>query len=272
MDLEIASKENPNYKELKRISRENGNYIFIEGKKLFCEAVNNSIKIKRIFTDKKNKSYILSLLPEGGTPEIVFVKNHLLSTLFTTESKPSDEDLIIALAKKPVWGINDLFKTKKNLIFLEEIQDPGNLGTILRSVLALDAGGVILSESSVNPFNTKVVRASAGAIFSCPIITIDDIERLIDLARKEKYKIVATSLKASKKLTELDFDFPYIFLFGNEGKGLSKKLLDIADDKVVISHSKKVESLNLAVAVSLTLWEMYRNKATPPLLNNEKRL
>lgn len=256
MDLEITSKENPLYKELKKISKGKSDYIFIEGKKLFLEAIKSPVKIEKVYVDKKNKE----LLSEFSLNDCVFMDNNLLSSVFTTDNEPTGDDLIIALAKKPICQLSDLFKTKKSLVFLEHIQDPGNLGTIFRSAVAFDSGGIILTEDSVDPFNTKVIRASAGAIFKMPTVFIKNIEDLKILTKQEKYKIIATSSHKGEILNGLSLDSRSVFVFGNEGAGISKELLNLADETIIIPGSSNVESLNLGVAASIVLWETYKNK------------
>ena len=131
------------------------------------------------------------------------------------------------------------------------------MGMILRSSLAFGAGAVCLSENSVDPFNTKVIRASVGAIFGIPVLEIDNFESFYKQVKKYDYRIIGTKAEAKKALGELKSDLPAVFLFGNEGRGLSKKMIDLSDETVKIPHSGKVESLNLGVAVSLILWELY---------------
>ena len=254
--MEIESKQNSEYKELKKIIKSKSSYILIEGKKLFLEAVNSSLKIEKIYLDKENQKLFSKLLPRDKNCEIVFLKNSLLSSLFTTDNKPTSSDLIIALAKRPKWQLKDLFLNKKNIIFLENIQDPGNLGTIIRSALAFNASGIILSSSSVDPFNTKVIRSSAGAVFKVPVVSSDLVD-FYDYAKNNNYKLIATSSRAGKNISDLKLEKPYVFSFGNEGRGLSKDLLNKADEVVGIPHSRNIESLNLGVSVSIVLWEAY---------------
>ncbi len=155
MQTDIQGKNNSTLKELKNIIKEKKNYFLIEGMKLFEEAVKSKITIEKIFIDKSNIDFLSNIYPDYKKCETIFVKNKILAENYTTESLPDKDDLILALAKKPVWDISLLLKQKKNLIFLERIQDPGNLGMIIRSSLAFEAGGVCLSEKSVNPFFTK---------------------------------------------------------------------------------------------------------------------
>ena len=259
MSLEIKSKENPVYKELKKISREKNAYVLIEGKKLFFEAKNSSLKIEKVFIDDKNKQLFSNLLSDNDI-EVIYMDNNLIASVFTTDSEPEAEDLIVALAKRPSGHINELFKTKKNIVLLENIQDPGNLGAIIRSSLAFNTGGIILFGNSVDPFNTKVVRASAGAVFHLPVVRVENIDQIKEITKKENYKIIATAAKAKKTILEVNKNLPNVFLFGNEGSGLSKQLQDLSDEVVAIPHSAKVESLNLGVAVSIVLWELQGRK------------
>lgn len=258
-DLEITTKGNPVYKELKDISKRKSSYILIEGKKLFQEVIRSPLKVEKVYIDKQNEAYFSNLLSKCHNHELVFMKNDLISSVFTTDNEPTSNDLILALAKKPSWQLKDILETKKNLILLEKIQDPGNLGTIIRSALAFDLGGIILTSGSVEPFNTKVIRASAGAVCSVPVITVTKSGEVINNLRKEGYKIIATSPKATKKLGNFKYQSPSIFLFGNEGRGLSTDLLNYADQTITIPQTNKVESLNLATSVSLLLWELYKS-------------
>ena len=257
MQIEISSKNNSKLKELKRLIKERNDYLLIEGMKLFVEAVKSKIQIEKIYIDKNNIDSLSRVYPGYKSCEIVFVSNELLSESYTTESMPGRENLILALAKKPKWEITSLFKLKKNIIFLENPQDPGNLGMILRSALAFNAGGVCLSEHSVDVFNTKVIRASAGAVFRMPVFITDNINSFYKQAKEYGYKIIATQVNAKKSLEKLKLDSPLIFLFGNEGSGLSIKMVNLSDEIIKIPHSDKVESLNLGVSVSLILWELF---------------
>lgn len=254
MNLEIISKENKQYKELKKLINQKSDFVFIEGLKLFSEAQKSPLKIETIFIDKKNKE----ILPAQTNAEIIFLDNELISSLFTTDSKPENEDLVIALAKKPKHSLSDLFETKKDLIFLERAQDPGNLGMIIRSALAFNSGGIILSKDSVSPFNTKVVRASAGAVFSLPVEYVNDFNDVKNLAKDYNYKLISTLKSSGKNVRDLDKSMQKIFLLGNEGNGLSEFLINQSDEIITIPQSDKVESLNLGVSASILLWESFR--------------
>ena len=244
------------YKELKELIKENNKeYFLIEGMKLFNEAVKSSLKIEKIYIDEKNITLLSKICPDYKNSNVDYIDNSLLAKAYTTTSDPDKEDLILAFAKIPQIDLDDVLKSKKNIVFLEHIQDPGNLGVIIRSSLAFNAGGVCITEGSVNPFNTKAIRSSAGALFNMPVITVKNVDEFLNEAKKQGYGIVATSLNATTALSDLRLSGPTMFMFGNEGSGLSKELLNKACKLIKIPQSQKVESLNLGVAVSVMLWE-----------------
>lgn len=259
MTVEIASRQNLIYKELKRISKGDDKYIFIEGAKLLEEVLTSPVKIKNIYLDKRNKSLLSKLSCKNWNQNLCFIKNELISSLYTTDTKPTAQALLLAIAHRPKYEISDLFKTKKVLVLLENIQDPGNLGVIIRSSLAFNSGGVILMPPSVDPFNTKVIRSSAGAVFKLPFVFINDFNSVWGLAKENSYNVVATSSHATEPLSSLKSNRPCLFMFGNEGSGLSKQLIKKANDCIVLPSTSEVESLNLATSVSIVLWENYKN-------------
>jgi len=255
MNTEITSKENPLYKEFKKTSTEKNDYLFIEGKKLFSEAYKSKLKIENVMISEHNMGFLSDFNLKDST--ITLMTNDLIASLFSTERKPDNDDLIICLAKAPIWKLNDLFYNKKPVLFLDRIQDPGNLGTIVRSSLAFEAGGILLSSNSAYPFSTKVIRASAGAVFSLPLVFVEKNEQLKQISKEFSYKLIAMVKGSSQVLEKNKSKKSSIFLFGNEGNGLSKDILDLADESITIPQSDKVESLNLATSASIVLWNNY---------------
>ena len=142
-------------------------------------------------------------------------------------------------------------------LLLEDIQDPGNLGAILRSAAAAGVQEVFLSKKCADAWSPKVLRAGMGAHFYLQLTENTD---LIKLADKLKGSIVATSLDATKSLFNLDLTGQVTFVIGNEGAGLSAQLEDVATDKVMIPMPGKIESLNAAVAASICFFERVRQK------------
>ena len=147
-----------------------------------------------------------------------------------------------------------LSRDARQLIILDDIQDPGNLGTIIRLVDASGFSDIILTKNSVDYYNEKVVRSSMGSIFHVNLHTMEKIE-IVDYLKKQQYNIVVTSLQEdSIPYMEMSLDERNAFVFGNEGHGVSKEFLDIADEKVIIPISGQAESLNVAMALGILLF------------------
>jgi TrmH family RNA methyltransferase len=145
------------------------------------------------------------------------------------------------------------------LVVIAGLQDPGNLGTILRSAEAFGGAGVILGEGTVSPFNAKVVRASAGSIFRVPVIR-GKLDAVSSQLRAREIRLVATSSHKGTPLGEARLTGPLAMFIGNEGSGLRRDLTTRMDEVVVIPHAPQVESLNAGVATSILLYEAARQR------------
>jgi TrmH family RNA methyltransferase len=145
------------------------------------------------------------------------------------------------------------------LVVVTGLQDPGNLGTILRSAEAFGAAGVILGEGTVSPFNSKVVRGSAGSIFRLSVVRTK-LADLLPRLREKSVRLLATSSHKGAPLPEADFSGPIAVLIGGEGAGISKDVMGKIDEVVAIPHTPQVESLNAGVAASIVLYEIARRK------------
>ena len=145
------------------------------------------------------------------------------------------------------------------LVVAAGLQDPGNLGTIFRSAEAFGAAGIFMTEGTVSPFNSKVLRGSAGSIFRLPFLQIASAE-LIPLLREHNVRLLATSSHPGTPLTQASWNLPLAIFVGNEGAGISRELMHHMDDTVAIPQSSRVESLNAAVAASIVLYEAARNR------------
>lgn len=143
---------------------------------------------------------------------------------------------------------------------LETLQDPGNLGTIIRTAAAAGAEGLWLSADSVDLDNPKVLRASAGQWFRLPMAVSSDLKTVVQECRNAGIQIVATTARAQVTFWEIDLQQPSLILLGNEGAGLSAGLEALADVQVQIPLSRGVESLNVAIATALILYEAQRQR------------
>ena len=146
------------------------------------------------------------------------------------------------------------------LLALETIQDPGNLGTMIRTAAAAGASGLLLSQDSVDLDNPKVLRASAGQWFRLPMATICDLETTVMQAKQAKMQIIATLPNSSLSYWDVNWRKPSLILLGNEGSGLSPRLAAASDVLVKIPLALGVESLNVAIAAALMLYEAQRQR------------
>lgn len=168
---------------------------------------------------------------------------------------------ILAVVKEKTFGLKDLLESKSPLIiFCVELQDPGNLGTIIRTADAVAASGVILSKGTVDLYNAKVIRSSMGSIFHLPIVQVDDINETIQYFKQKKIKIIATEVNAGTDYFAVDLKAPAMVLVGNEGAGLPKDVIALADEVVKIPMPGRAESLNAAISAAVLLYEALRQR------------
>ena len=165
---------------------------------------------------------------------------------------------ILAVVEKP--NPNTRIKYDQDIILvLDGIQDPGNLGTILRTADSANLKQIILSSDSADPYNPKVVRSTMGAIFRMNIITTDNLTKTLQMIKKHKFEVVATSLDTDKSVYDIKYN-KKVIIIGNEAKGVSKEIQDLADQRVKIPMLGKTESLNASVAASIMIYEYVREK------------
>ena len=144
---------------------------------------------------------------------------------------------------------------EKKVLMLDDVQDPGNLGTIIRSCVAFNIDTIILSECSVDIYNSKVLRATQGMIFNINIIEENLLKVIEDLKEKD-YKIYATKVNGGKSLKNVEKSEKFAIIMGNEGNGVSKEILDVCDEYIYIDMNTSCESLNVGVATSIILYEL----------------
>ena len=261
--LEISSSQNPLIKEIKGLNRKKNRWknrlFIIEGIKIIEEAIINKISIKNIlFSD----SFLES---EEGYTFYEAIKNRdnivkMSDSLFNSISDTENPQGIMAICKFNIRSLSDIDDLKNpSIMFLDAVQDPGNMGTIIRTADAFNIDGIILGEGSVDPYNLKVVRSTMGSIFRVPLYMCDNsIESLGDLKNKG-FNILATSLDG-RPIYDSDFNNKFICVIGNEANGVDPRILDMADRSIKIPMPGKAESLNAGVAASIIMYEVMRNR------------
>ncbi len=257
----ITSKDNDTIKYLKKLKdkkyRDQENSYIIEGIKLIKEAIQENAKIKLIIIcdDCKQEGNIDSDIKyEIAKYECIYVTEKIFSSL-TTVVNPQGILAVIEKEKKneQIDYNNDIF------LILDNIQDPGNMGTILRTADSLNLKQIIVSKDSSEVYNPKVVRSTMGAIFRVKVIESENLVKTIKELKKHKIKIVTTSLQADKSMYDISYEKTAIII-GNEANGVSKEILELSDEKIKIPMPGKAESLNASVATSVILYEAMRNK------------
>jgi TrmH family RNA methyltransferase len=259
----VQSKQNGRLKELRRAlaspSRGSHGLIGIEGPHLVGEARRAGVPIRCIFAAQGTEQELERLALPAGT-EVLLMARALLNSALATESPQP----IAALVEPPDWTWSQLLarrgKSAGLVLVLAELQDPGNLGTIVRSAEAFGADGVLCLPGTVSPWNPKAIRASAGSVFRVPVLagkTKESIERL----RESGLKTYAAMANAARPVDLANLVKPVALMIGNEGSGVSEELVSMADGAITIPCPGPVESLNAAVAASLLLYEASRQRS-----------
>lgn len=182
--------------------------------------------------------------------------------VFTKMSDTGTPQGVLALVREPCWQMEDLFPAGREplLLLSENIQDPGNLGTMIRAAEAAGVTGIVMSKGTVDLYNPKTVRSTMSAIFRVPILRAEDFPGTLKELRERGVSLYAAHLAADFAYDEGDYRGPSAFLIGNEGNGLSEEAASLAQKRVLIPMQGKIESLNAAVAASVLLFEAARQR------------
>lgn len=254
----ISSKDNETIKYIKKLKDkkyrdETGEYI-VEGIKLVKEAIEENSKIKHIIIceDCESDSKIeQSLLYDIAKNNCIYVTKQVFQHITGVETPQG----VLAVVEKN--NKKEIDYNKDIIIALDGIQDPGNLGTILRTVDSANLNQIILSNDCVDPYNPKVVRSTMGAIFRLNIIETKNLKETLEKAQKNKFDIMVTALDTNNNIYNVEYKNKVIVI-GNEANGVSKEIQDIANCKVKIPMLGRTESLNASVATGIIIYEYVR--------------
>lgn len=257
----ITSLRNPKIVQMRKLhrskEREKQNLILLEGTNLIEAALQVNYPLVTVFHTSfwrdRHPQLFANLVSKSANIELV--SSEVVSSIATTVNP----DGIVATAaqrKNP-----QIFLNKVNLGAIAlRLQDPGNLGTIIRTAVAADADGIWLSRDTVDLANPKVLRASTGAWFKLPMVVTATLTDIVTDFRQRGGQIIATTPRSDLSYWEVDFNIPSLILLGNESSGLSEDLLNLADIKVNIPLANGVESLNVGIAAALLFYEARRQK------------
>ena len=285
----ISSKDNELIKHIKKLKnkkyRDLNNEYIIEGIKIIEEAINEKANIKQIVICddcEKTSNIPKDLMYEIAKQECVYVtskifesltdvtnpqgilaiveKNSVKSNIKNTNNvENGKESKTIKIKEKEEQTENEIDYNQDIIVALDDIQDPGNLGTILRTVDSIGINQILVSKGTADSYNPKVVRSTMGAIFRVKIIECEDLEKTLEEIKKHKFEIVVTSLQTKNSIYDIDYK-KKVIVIGNEANGVEKGIQKIADKKVKIPMFGKTESLNASVATGVILYEYVRQK------------
>ncbi|MGC2695851.1 MAG: RNA methyltransferase [Candidatus Angelobacter sp.] len=259
----VSSRQNALVKDLRKAFTQTEptaeGYIAVEGVRIIEEGIRSGLRFQAVFFSEAGRAHAARLLPQiASQVEILLLPADVFSSAVNTES-PQGVAALVKLRPAKFEDLVEQVAPELLLIGVAGVQDPGNLGTIIRSAEAFGARAILLGEKTASHFNPKAVRASAGSLFREPLIRVKLGESIATL-KQQGVRVLATSSHKGKPLHEADFTGSAMIVVGNEGAGVPGEILALADELVTIPHSPRVESLNAGIAASILLYEAARQR------------
>ncbi len=254
----ITSASNPRMKVIMQLNKKaktrfEQRVFVVEGSKMCLEAPREQIQqmyvSESFLADAKHRQQI-----QNYSYEVVS------DGVFSRISETKTPQGILCLVQMPKYGLEDLLSQSPHLLVLENIQDPGNLGTMIRAGEGAGVTGVIMDKTTVDIFNPKTIRSTMGSLFRVPFYVTEDLQLTIAELKEKGIAIYAACLDGQKLYDEPDYTLPCGFLIGNEAGGLSERTAALADVRIRIPMEGQVESLNAAVASALLMYEASRQR------------
>lgn len=199
----------------------------------------------------------LSLIRQSGEAFVEVVRTDIFNRMCDTKTPQG----ILCIIRMPEYCLEEMLKAKDGIyLVLEDIQDPGNLGTMIRAGEGAGLAGIVMSAHTVDIFNPKTIRATMGSVYRVPFIYVEDIKEAVLAMKNAGIKTCAAHLEGRRAYDREDYCKATAFLIGNEGNGLSRETADLADQYLRIPMLGKVESLNAAIAAALFMYEAARQR------------
>ena len=255
----ITSTSNQQIKKLsllmkKAKERKEQGLFVVEGVKMFGEAPREwlaGVYVSEQFVSNEEHRKLLS----DVSYEIV------ADSVFRAVSDTQTPQGILAVVRMPKYTMDDMLRgDQTHLLILESVQDPGNLGTMVRTGEGAGITGVVMNRTTVDLFNPKTIRSTMGSIYRVPFVVADDLEQTLQMLKKKGVRLYAAHLKGQKQYDAFDYTEATGFLIGNEGNGLSDEIANAADSYIRIPMEGQVESLNAAISASLLMYECNRQR------------
>lgn len=255
----ITSTSNPQVKRLLQLqkkskARNEENVFIVEGLRMFVEVPEERVEkvyISESLYNKKKQELKLDRFPLEILSDSVF--GHVSDT-----KTPQG---ILCVVKQEKYNIDQLLEIENpHFMVLDNLQDPGNLGTIVRTAEGAGVDAVFLSKESVDIYNPKTIRSTMGSIYRMPVLYVDDLLELLEIFKQKDIKSYAAHLEGKQSYDKEDYRCGTAILIGNEGNGLRNEVAECADIWVQIPMQGKVESLNAAIAASVLMFEVSRQR------------
>lgn len=255
----ITSSSNQQMKNLTQLmkkskERKKQGVFVVEGTKMFSEAPKEWIE--NVYASESFLS-----VPEHRALLKEYSYETVADAVFKAVSDTQTPQGVLAVVRMPVYEFDELFDgDKTQLLILESIQDPGNLGTMIRTGEGAGMTGIIMNHTTVDLFNPKTIRSTMGSIYRIPFWITEDLAGTIEQVKGKGVSLYAAHLKGKKNYDEPDYTKPCGFLIGNEGNGLTDKTAQQSDEYIRIPMEGEVESLNAAISATLLMYECHRQR------------
>ena len=251
----LTSARNPLLKEVRKAvlhgTTTDSGFCVAESLHLLDEALRSDCEIQAVIVSEGARAAVED---RSVHTRILALPDQLFRTLASTENSQG----VIALVRPPRWTLEDIFRLPVLAVILDGVQDPGNAGAIIRSAEAFDATGVVFLKGTVNPYNPKAIRASAGSLFRVPLAAGVEPPTILDALEKNKIEVYALMPKGAVDLGACDLRRDCALIAGSEARGVGERLARIAIP--VRIPAVKVESLNVALATGIALYEARRQR------------
>ncbi|MBR3811516.1 MAG: RNA methyltransferase [Agathobacter sp.] len=264
----ITSTSNQQMKQIslllkKSKERKNTKSFVVEGPRMVAEAPAGSLKavyVSESFeNDVENKVLLSELKSKCAQANALY--ETVADSVFKSVSDTQTPQGVLAVVAMPEYSLEDvLAKEKTHLLILESIQDPGNLGTMVRTGEGAGVTGIIMNKTTVDLFNPKTIRSTMGSIYRVPFLVTEDLPALMKTLQEKGVSLYAAHLKGEHSYDEEDYTKACGFLIGNVGNGLSDEIADLADIYIKIPMEGQVESLNAAISATLLMYEANRQR------------
>lgn len=262
-EIIISTEQNPQIKSFralqqKKYREEKGKFI-VEGVRFLEEALDNDCLEKVFISEAVGENQRIGTFLEtclaNSIPTIKVTEK-----VFKTMTETVNSQGILGVGKQPNWNTEDLFQGGALILLVDGVQDPGNLGTIIRTCQGAGVSGLIVTKGTVDIYNPKVLRSTMGAIFKLPIIKWDDNSDLLQLILMKGFQFIAADLDTDINYYDVNLKEPTVIMVGNEANGPSPEILQRADIKAKLPMPGGQESLNVAVATGILLFEALRQR------------